>query len=306
MELRTLRYFLAVAREGSITQAAKVLFVTQPALSRQLKALEKELGAKLFVRGSHSVALTDRGVLLKQRCEEILELTDKTLAEFAVGSDAVAGDVHIGVGESYTSRFLARVAQALKDRYPQIHYRLHDGNSDDLAERLDCGLLDFCVLIQPADLSKYHHLHIPEKDAWGLLMRRDNPLAARETIRSADLLGEPLILSEQTTGQAVAHNAFVDWFGENFEKLDVVATYNLAFNATLFAAEGFGSVVALERQTRVDEADVLCFRPFEPRLEVESDLGWKRHRPFSPAAEVFLEALRAELGAGRAASDQAD
>ncbi len=306
MELRTLRYFLAVAREGSITQAAKVLFVTQPALSRQLKALEKELGAKLFVRGSHSVALTDRGVLLKQRCEEILELTDKTLAEFAVGSDAVAGDVHIGVGESYTSRFLARVAQALKDRYPQIHYRLHDGNSDDLAERLDCGLLDFCVLIQPADLSKYHHLHIPEKDAWGLLMRRDNPLAARETIRSADLLGEPLILSEQTTGQAVAHNAFVDWFGENFEKLDVVATYNLAFNATLFAAEGFGSVVALERQTRVDEADVLCFRPFEPRLEVESDLVWKRHRPFSPAAEVFLEALRAELGAGRAASDQAD
>ena len=306
MELRTLRYFLAVAREGSITQAAKVLFVTQPALSRQLKALEKELGAKLFVRGSHSVALTDRGVLLKQRCEEILELTDKTLAEFAVGSDAVAGDVHIGVGESYTSRFLARVAQALKDRYPQIHYRLHDGNSDDLAERLDCGLLDFCVLIQPADLSKYHHLHIPEKDAWGLLMRRDNPLAARETIRSADLLGEPLILSKQTTGQAVAHNAFVDWFGENFEKLDVVATYNLAFNATLFAAEGFGSVVALERQTRVDEADVLCFRPFEPRLEVESDLVWKRHRPFSPAAEVFLEALRAELGAGRAASDQAD
>lgn len=306
MELRTLRYFLAVAREGSITQAAKVLFVTQPALSRQLKALEKELGAKLFVRGSHSVALTDRGVLLKQRCEEILELTDKTLAEFAVGSDAVAGDVHIGVGESYTSRFLARVAQALKDRYPQIHYRLHDGNSDDLAERLDCGLLDFCVLIQPADLSKYHHLHIPEKDAWGLLMRRDNPLAARETIRSADLLGEPLILSEQTTGQAVAHNAFVDWFGENFEKLDVVATYNLAFNATLFAAEGFGSVVALERQTRVDEADVLCFRPFEPRLEVESDLVWKRHRPFSPAAEVFLEALRAELGAGRAASDQAE
>ena len=306
MELRTLRYFLAVAREGSITQAAKVLFVTQPALSRQLKALEKELGAKLFVRGSHSVALTDRGVLLKQRCEEILELTDKTLAEFAVGSDAVAGDVHIGVGEAYTSRFLARVAQALKDRYPQIHYRLHDGNSDDLAERLDCGLLDFCVLIQPADLSKYHHLHIPEKDAWGLLMRRDNPLAARETIRSADLLGEPLILSEQTTGQAVAHNAFVDWFGENFEKLDVVATYNLAFNATLFAAEGFGSVVALERQTRVDEADVLCFRPFEPRLEVESDLVWKRHRPFSPAAEVFLEALRAELGAGRAASDQAD
>ena len=306
MELRTLRYFLAVAREGSITQAAKVLFVTQPALSRQLKALEKELGAKLFVRGSHSVALTDRGVLLKQRCEEILELTDKTLAEFAVGSDAVAGDVHIGVGESYTSRFLARVAQALKDRYPQIHYRLHDGNSDDLAERLDCGLLDFCVLIQPADLSKYHHLHIPEKDAWGLLMRRDNPLAARETIRSADLLGEPLILSEQTSGQAVAHNAFVDWFGENFEKLDVVATYNLAFNATLFAAEGFGSVVALERQTRVDEADVLCFRPFEPRLEVESDLVWKRHRPFSPAAEVFLEALRAELGAGRAASDQAD
>lgn len=292
MELRTLRYFLTVAREGSITQAAKVLFVTQPALSRQLKGLEEELGTKLFVRGSHSVTLTERGSVLKQRCEEILELTDKTVAEFAAPDDVVAGDVHIGVGESYTSRFLARVAHELEGRYPGIHYRLHDGNVDDLADRLDRGLLDFCVLIQPADLSKYNHLHIPEKDAWGLLMRRDNPLAAKASITADDLVHEPLILSEQTIVPELSHNPFADWFGESFDELNVVATYNLIFNATLFAAEGFGSVVSLERQTRVDEADVLCFRPFEPRLEVESDLVWKKHRPFSPAAEAYLTALR--------------
>lgn len=295
MELRSLRYFLTVAREGNITQAAKVLYVTQPALSRQLKSLEEELHAKLFVRGSHSIVLTDRGVLLKQRCEEILELTDKTVAEFALPNDVVAGDVHIGVGESYTSRFLARVARELQERYPGIHYRLYDGNADDLTERLDRGLLDFCVLIQPADLSKYHHLRIPDKDVWGLLMRRDNPLAAKSVISAADLLDEPLILSEQTTMRTPFQNAFSDWFGESFEKLDVVATYNLTFNATLFAAEGFGSVVCLERQTRVDEADVLCFKPFDPRLEVESDIVWKKHRPFSPAAAVFLHALKEDF-----------
>lgn len=295
MELRTLRYFLTVAREGNMTQAAKILYVTQPALSRQLKGLEEELGAKLFVRGSHSVTLTERGSLLKQRCEEILELTDKTVAEFAAPDDIVAGDVHIGVGESYTSRFLARVACELQERYPGVHYRLHDGNVDDLADRLDRGLLDFCVLIQPADLTKYNRLRIPEKDTWGLLMRRDNPLAAKATIEAHDLLQEPLILSEQTIVPGLSHNPFADWFGESFDELNVVATYNLIFNATLFAAEGFGSVVSLERQTRVDEADVLCFRPFEPRLEVESDLVWKKHRPFSAAAEAFLKALREEF-----------
>lgn len=295
MELRTLRYFLAVAREGSLTQAAKVLYVTQPALSRQLKALEEELGAKLFVRGSHSVALTEQGSLLKQRCEEIVQLADKTVAEFAAPTGMVAGDVHIGVGESYTSQLLARVAKGLQERYPGIRYRLYDGNADDLADRLDGGLLDFCVLIQPADLSKYSHLRLPEKDSWGLLMRRDNPLAEKAAISPSDLLDEPLICSDQTIVRTLSHNSFIDWFGEDFESLNIVATYNLIFNATLFAAAGFGSVLALQNQVRVSEADVLCFRPLEPKMEVESDIVWKKHRMFSPAAETFLEALREHL-----------
>lgn len=295
MELRTLRYFLAVAREGSLTQAAKVLYVTQPALSRQLKALEEELGAKLFVRGSHSVALTEQGSLLKQRCEEIVQLADKTVAEFAAPTGMVAGDVHIGVGESYTSQLLARVAKELQERYPGIRYRLYDGNADDLADRLDGGLLDFCVLIQPADLSKYSHLRLPEKDSWGLLMRRDNPLAEKAAISPSDLLDEPLICSDQTIVRTLSHNSFIDWFGEDFESLNIVATYNLIFNATLFAAAGFGSVLALQNQVRVSEADVLCFRPLEPKMEVESDIVWKKHRMFSPAAETFLEALREHL-----------
>lgn len=295
MELRTLRYFLAVAREGSLTQAAKVLYVTQPALSRQLKALEEELGAKLFVRGSHSVALTEQGSLLKQRCEEIVQLADKTVAEFAAPTGMVAGDVHIGVGESYTSQLLARVAKGLQERYPGIRYRLYDGNADDLADRLDGGLLDFCVLIQPADLSKYSHLRLPERDSWGLLMRRDNPLAEKAAISPSDLLDEPLICSDQTIVRTLSHNSFIDWFGEDFESLNIVATYNLIFNATLFAAAGFGSVLALQNQVRVSEADVLCFRPLEPKMEVESDIVWKKHRMFSPAAETFLEALREHL-----------
>lgn len=301
MELRTLRYFLTVAREGSLTQAAKVLYVTQPALSRQLKALEEELGAKLFVRGSHSVALTEQGGLLKQRAEDIVQLADKTAAEFAVPANMVVGDVHIGVGESYTSRVLARVARLLQDRYPRIRYRLYDGNADDLADRLDGGLLDFCVLIQPADLSKYSHLRLPEKDSFGLLMRRDNPLAAKAAIGPSDLLDEPLICSDQAIVRTLSHNSFIDWFGEDFERLNIVATYNLVFNATLFAAEGFGSVLALERQVRVGEADVLCFRPLAPAMEVESDIVWKKHRMFSPAAEAFLEALREELTPGNGA-----
>ena len=296
MELRTLRYFLAVAREGSLTQAAKVLYVTQPALSRQLKSLEEELGAKLFVRGSHSVVLTEQGSLLKQRSEEILQLADKTVAEFSVPANAVAGDVHIGVGESYTSRLLAQTARELQERHPGIRYRLYDGNADDLADRLDGGLLDFCVLIQPADLSKYNHLRIPEKDSWGLLMRRDNPLAEKASISPADLMDEPLICSDQTIVRTLSHNPFIDWFGESFERLNIAATYNLIFNATLFAAEGFGSVLSLENQVRVNEADMLCFRPLEPKMEVESDIVWKKHRMFSPAAEAFLDALRDRLG----------
>ncbi|MFQ8888510.1 MAG: LysR family transcriptional regulator [Bilophila wadsworthia] len=197
MELRVLRYFLAVAREGSVTGAANFLHVTQPTLSRQIKELEEELGTKLFVRHSHSVSLTPDGMRLRKRAEEVVDMIEKTEAEFAVKEESVEGDVHIGAGETRVMRHVAEVIHELRKDYPNIHIHLYSGNLEDVAERLDKGLLDFGVLIQPADLSKYDYVNLPEKDVWGVVTRKDSPLAARQAITRQDLLGEPLILSRQ-------------------------------------------------------------------------------------------------------------
>lgn len=301
LEIRTLRYFLAVAREGSITKAASTLYMSQPALSQQIKALEAEVGSDLFERRSHSVVLTEKGRLLRQRAEEILALVDRTEGELSPASDVVMGDVHIGLGESWTSSFVARAAHSVIDRYPGVRFHLHDGNTDDLIDHLDSGLLDFCVLLHPEGISKYNSIEVPERDSWGVLMRRDNPLARNETICAQDLVSsnEPLMFSEQAITQLYSENVFPNWFGEEYEFLNVVGTYNLSYNATLFAAEGVCSVICIERQVRVDEEPMLCFRPLSPSLEVESSVVWKRERVLSPAAMVFLEAVRAELGAER-------
>lgn len=292
MELKTLRSFVAIAREGSIARAAEALYVTQPALSRQLKNLEDELGVKLFRRGSRGVELTKRGQLLKMRAEEILELADKTAEEFASTEADMAGDVFIGVGESYTARFLAQVARSVRKHYPQIRFHLYDGNEEDLADRLDRGILDFCVLVHPANLAKYNSIRVPEDDFWGLVVRSDNPLVEKPSIRLEDLLDEPLILSRQTLDNRMTQNDFTNWFGERFDRLNIIGTYNLVFYATLFVAEGVGSALTLSRPIRLDEADVLRFRPLDPPLYAASDLVWKKHHVFSPAAEVFLEELR--------------
>lgn len=296
MELKTLRYFLTVAREGSIARAANSLFVTQPALSRQLKNLEDELGTKLYLRRSRGIELTRQGLLLKKRAEEILELADKAAAECRAADGEVSGDVFIGVGESYTSQFLARVAHTIARLHPRIRFHYYDGNEEDLTDRLDRGLLDLCILIHPANLVKYNCLRIPEKDVWGLLTHKNSELARKDAIRLDDLVGEPLVLSRQVFNDQVTQNDFGNWFGDEFENLNVVGTYNLAFNATLLAAEGVASVVALDRQVRVNEADILRFIPFDPPLEVKSDVVWKKHKEFSPAAEAFLEEVKRHLG----------
>lgn len=292
MELRTLRYFLTIAREGNMTLASKTLYLTQPALSHQLKELERELGVQLFERRKNSMVLTESGRYLKECAEEILAMSDKIYSNLSKPEFAIAGDIHIGAGESHTARFVAKVASRLQETYPRIRYHLHNGNANELAERLDQGFLDFCILIQPADISKYCHLPVPDKDEFGIWVRKDNPLAKKEAVRREDILEEPLICSEQAIESSFTHNAFIDWFGGDFELLNIVGSYNLSYNATLFAAEGFGSVVALQKQIRVDEAEVLCFVPFEPRLEISSNIVWKKHRVFSPAAEAFLEELK--------------
>ncbi len=296
MELRVLRYFLTVAREGSMTGAANFLHVTQPTLSRQLKDLEDELGTKLFVRHSHSVSLTPDGMRLRKRAEEIVDMIEKMEAEFAVKDESIGGDIHIGGGETRVMSYLAEIIYEIREMHPDVRVHLHSGNSEDATERLDKGLLDFGILIQPADLSKYDYVNLPEKDVWGVLMRKDNPLAAKQTIRRQDLLGQPLILSRQAIRRTSARNEFIEWFGEDFARLDVAATFNLVYNAAILASRGIGHVVAIDGLADTSQSSNLCFRLLEPRLETGLNIVWKKYQVFSPAAEVFLQNIRERFG----------
>ena len=295
MEFRVLRYFLTVAREGNITRAADFLHVTQPTLSRQLKDLEQELGKKLFIRSSHSIILTDEGMLLRKRAEEIVDMVDKLEAEFNSMEETISGDVYIGSGETEAMKQIARVAKDLQLSYPNIRYHLYSGNEDDVTERLDKGLLDFCILIEPADLSKYNYITIPARDVWGVVMRKDSPLASKDTIQPIDLLNVPLIFSRQAIKQTLSKNEFVDWFGEDFEKLNVVTTYNLLYNAAIMVEEGIGYAVTIDKLVNTSNDSNLCFRPLEPRLEAGLNIVWKKHQVFSAAADMFLKEIQSKF-----------
>ncbi|MES5261663.1 LysR family transcriptional regulator [Priestia megaterium] len=292
MEFRVLRYFLTVAREGSITAAADFLHVTQPTLSRQLQDLEKELGKKLFIRSRHSIILTDEGILLRKRAEEIVAMIDKLEAEFNSMEETISGDVYIGGGETVVMKQVARVVKELQSSYPNIKYHLYSGNEDDVTERLDKGLVDFGILIEPANLSKYNYINIPAKDVWGVVMRKDSPLASKDTIQAVDLVDVPLICSRQAMQQTLSQNEFIGWFGEEFDKLNVVTTFNLAYNAAIMVEEGIGYAITLDKIVNTSSDSNLCFRPLEPRLESGLNIVWKKHQVFSAAATVFLKAIQ--------------
>lgn len=300
MEIRVLRYFLAIAREKSISGAAEYLNVTQPTLSRQLMELEEELGARLFLRGkrNRSLSLTEEGLLLRRRAEEIVALADKTEAEFHARDGFVAGDIYIGGGETDAMRLVARAARELQQKYPQIRYHLYSGNADDVSERLDKGLLDFGVLIQPVDIGKYDSLRLPALDTWGLLMRRDTPLAALPSISPEDLQGLPLLASRQS----FIRNELTDWCGHDFEQLHIVATYNLLYNAALMVDEGFGYALCLDKLIPSEGFRSLCFRPLSPPLTAQIYLVWKKYQVFSKAAGIFLS----HLGGAPSAPSPAD
>ncbi|MDW4511566.1 MULTISPECIES: LysR family transcriptional regulator [Priestia] len=299
MEFRVLRYFLTVAREGNITRAADFLHVTQPTLSRQLKDLEQELGKKLFVRSSHSVILTDEGMLLRNRAEEIVNMMDKLEAEFSSMEETIGGDVYIGGGETEAMKHIARVAKDVQVRYPNIRYHLYSGNEEDITERLDKGLLDFGILIQPADISKYNYLNMPAKDIWGVVMKKDSSLAVKESIQAADLVNVPLICSRQAVKQTFSKNEFADWFGEDFHKLNIVTTYNLAYNAAIMVEEGVGYAITLDKIVNTSTTSNLCFRPLQPRLESGLNIVWKKHHVLSAAAAAFLKELQEEFAPSR-------
>lgn len=296
MEIRVLRYFLAIAREGSITNAASFLHVTQPTLSRQIRDLEEELGQKLFTRGSHNMTLTTEGMILRKRAEEIISMVDKTEAEFNAMENVVSGDIYIGGGETEAIRLIAQIAHEVRTNYPGIHYHLYSGNSEDVTERLDKGLLDFGILIQPADISKYDYINIPAKDTWGVVMRRDCPLAAKKAIQKEDLLDVPLICSRQAISGERQGNEFTGWFGEDFDKLDIVTTFNLIYNAAIMVEAGIGYALTIDRIVNTAESSNLCFRPLEPRLDSGLNIIWKKYQVFSSAAELFLDKLRERFG----------
>ncbi len=288
MDIRVLKYFIAVAQEENITKAAEQLHISQPPLSRQLHDLEAELGVKLFERTNRKVILTDEGALLRQRAEEIIELVEKTKDDLNPATEEISGDIYIGSGETEGVRTLARVIYHIRCRYPNIRFHFYSGHAEDVAERLDRGLLDFGICIEPANMSKYDLIKLPTTDRWGVLMRKDNPLAEKETIQPKDLLHIPII----TANQAMVEGEFSGWSGGISKKYDVAATYNLLYNASILVEENVGVALCIENIIRDYAENSLCFRPLEPQLNVGLDMIWKKHYVFSKAAEVFLEKLR--------------
>lgn len=291
MELRVLRYFLAVAREETISGAAEAVHVTQPTLSRQMMDLEEELGKTLFLRGKRRISLTEEGMFLRKRAQEIVELVEKTQSEFSAAEKDIGGEVWIGGGETDAMRLIARAARGLQAAYPRITYHLFSGNAEDVAERLDRGLVDFGVFVGSADMSKYDFIKLPVTDSWGVLMRKDSPLAEKQTIRPEDLPGLPLLCSRQP----MVKNEIAGWMGTNYEKLNIVTTYNLLYNASLMVEEGMGYALCLDKIIRTFDNGPLCFRPLEPKLDVGLSIVWKKHQIFSRAAAKFLERLQKEL-----------
>lgn len=289
MELRTLRYFLAIAREESISRAAEALHTAQPSLSRQMKELEEELGKTLFYRGRRKITLTEEGMFLRKRAEEIIDLADRTTEELTL-EKKIAGDVYIGAGETETMRLIARAAGTLRRSFPDIHLHIVSGDRVDIIEQLEKGLIDFAVLVGEAT-PQYERLLLPRRDTWGVLMRRDHPLAQKSAVKPADLYGEPLLLSRQIKDGSPV----LTWLGRSLTQLNVVSTHNLIYNASLMVAEGLGVAVTLDGLINTTGESCLCYRPLSPRLEAELYLSWKRYQTFSPAAAKFLELMQEEL-----------
>ena len=265
MELRVLKYFLAVAREENITKAAEFLHITQPTLSRQLMQLEEELNAQLFIRGKNRIVLTDEGMLLRRRAEEIVDLANKTEKEFLEQDNLVTGEIFIGGGETNAMHILARIIKEFKEEYPQIKYQFYSGNADDIKERLDKGLIDIGLLTEPVDIEKYEFVRLEQKEVWGILAPKDSKLAAKEYATPQDLLKLPLLSTRRT----IVQNEIANWFGQDYEQLDIIATYNLIYNAAIMVEEGIGYAICLEKLVNINDETKIRFIPFYPPLLTE-------------------------------------
>ena len=287
MEIRVLKYFLEAAREGSITKAAQKLNVTQPTMSKQLKDLEAELGQKLFTRTNYNIKLTAAGRTLQKRAEDIVSLADRTLTEFKSEQKTYEGDIYIGCPESASIKYLARAIKTVQSRHPRIRCNLFSGNLADVTERLDRGLLDFAFVMDYVDLNKYAYSDIPAQDIWGVIMRKDDPLARCKKLNVKDLYGLPLICSRQGI-----NIDFPKWFGSNINKLNIVATFNLGYNAFIMVREGVGYAVSYDRLADTHENSDLKFVPLKNIPPSEMKLIWRKSQIFSPIAALLLNELK--------------
>lgn len=296
MELRHLRYFLAVAREGNVTRAAAALHVTQPTLSRQLADLENEFGRQLLIRESRGVTLTDDGMLLRKRAEEIVALADRAEREMLTDDTQIEGDVWIGGGETRTMALVAQTMTAIAQENPLLRLRLHSGNADDIIERVDKGLLDFGVILGRLPDARFESLELPSHERWGILMRRDHPLASKSILSLDDLGDQRLIVSAQANDPAQEGDR-----ARTFPRQlagNVAATYTLLYNASLLVEAGLGVAFCLDGIIRTGEGTPFSFVPTETQPAVRTHLIWKRFQPQSRAAALFLRELRMRCAEG--------
>ncbi|RLP06337.1 LysR family transcriptional regulator [Propionibacterium australiense] len=292
MEIRTLRSFLAIAREGSMTRAAEQLHLTQPTLSKQMKTLERELGQRLFVRHSSSVGLTDEGRLLRDRADDLVRMADRIEREFSALDDVTGGDLHLGLAESHQVSLIAREIRRLKRACPGLRYHITSGDTEQVTEKLDRGVLDFAALVEEPDDEKYGHLTFPGADVWGVVVRDDHELASRSAVTLDDLVGVPLFCSEQSWRRDIPL-----WAAERMPQLHLEGTFRLAYNGAVFVREGLGCLLTFDRLVGTGEGTGLVFRPLAPALTTTMHLIWRRHQVFSPIAERFLAQLRSSLTA---------
>lgn len=291
MDIRVLQYFLAVAREESITRAAETLNMTQPPLSRQLKDLEEEVGKQLLIRGSKKVTLTEDGMLLRKRAEEMIALMEKTKSELSSSDENISGEIYMGSGETEAVSFFADAAGNLQKQHPLIHYHIYSGDSERVLEKVDKGLVDFGLLVGQVDIEKYDYMKLPISDTWGVLMRKDSPLAEKELICAEDLWNKPLILSHQ----ASRNSEMFSWLKIEPSKLNIVLNYDLIYNASLFVKKGLGYAIALDKIINTTGNNELCFRPLYPPMTADLCIVWKKYQVFSRASNAFLQELQKTL-----------
>ncbi|ALS37853.1 DNA-binding transcriptional LysR family regulator [Enterococcus rotai] len=286
MELRVLTYFLAVAREKTISKAAEVLNLSQPTLSKQLKELEDELGVTLFIRGNRAISLTEEGIYLMNRGKEILSLVEATTSNLTK-NDVISGEITIGGGETSAFEFIGKLLEELREHHPEITIHLYSGNADDVLEKIDKGLLDFGLVIDPVEKQKYEYIRLPLFDSWGILVNKSHPLAEKPTVQPKDLLHTPLLISNQS----LVDNQLSEWLGGNIEHFTIIGTYNLLYNASLLVKQGVASALCIDGI--VNTADTsLTFIPFSPSLTANINIVWKKNQIFSNASKEFLRLLK--------------